>query len=95
MTIRRTAEFEKFTDHFVDLSPGHTQSFDDVVSFAAQYLSPEEKKALAAFLGQCLDGTHSEEELRALWMNSRARIGMRPVSPFFERLRGDLQSGRL
>ncbi len=95
MTIKRSAEFEKYTDHFVDLTPDYTMTFDDVVRFAAQYLNKEEKDTLAGFLDGCLDGTHTEEELRMLWRNSGARIGVEPIGPFFERLRDDLLAGRL
>ncbi len=55
-------------------------------------LDPGQKRELAAVLDQCLDGTHSEEELLRLWKRTGARTIIEPVSRFFRDLRSRLRA---
>lgn len=91
------AAFSHFKDHFFDydeIRPGQMPYEDDYEVFmknGLKVLKPEERRALADFLRECLDGTHAEEELLRLWRTGNPQMIVQPVAGFFQDVRSRLR----
>ena len=84
--MRAPHEFYHFAGHFVDLTPDRSATPDDIYNFAVSSMNRREKEILIEFFSECLDGTHTETELRKLWNGTSARIAVAPFTRFFRNL---------